>query len=161
MGPTRKLRSPLLTHSLQLARWQRHLCAQWLVCAHYSIFTTCGQSRPHLVLNLSRNFIEYSPDDVLVYESLQSACQLLSPDCFMAKIDLVDGQFALKSPSNSTNICGPPVVMAAIYFQFIFVYVTDKEAKVHIVNKFFTASSSQQRHLCAQWLVCAYCSIFS
>jgi hypothetical protein len=30
-------------------------------------------TKPHLVLDLSRNFIDYSPDEFLVYESLQAA----------------------------------------------------------------------------------------
>ena len=53
-------------------------------------------TKPRLVLDLSRNFNDYSPDEFLVYESLQSACQLLSPDCFMAKIDLADCYFAFE-----------------------------------------------------------------
>jgi hypothetical protein len=52
--------------------------------------------KPRLVLDLSRNFNDYSPDEFLVYESLQSACRLLSPDCFMAKIDLADCYFAFE-----------------------------------------------------------------
>ena len=44
-------------------------------------------SNPRLVLDQSRNLDNFSPDEFLVYESLQSACQLLRPDCCMAKND--------------------------------------------------------------------------